>query len=162
MTTTNLVRVLVEEGRDVPCMYVSRDVVGAAEEFYELPGPLVEAFEQAVDALRDAEQAIRGHIANHRLQPRRCVQSGGVSDVVTLVEYRLIRPDGNLLWACSGPSYLDVAPPVSTATAQHPEQFVLPPWRYEKREQGGEWALLAETHRVTARRWRNPKRLEPG
>jgi hypothetical protein len=64
---------------------------------------------------------------------------------VRSVQYRLIRPDGNLLWTCDVPSYMPApVPPISTSTALGEGNFAVPPWRYEVREQDGTWTLLSE------------------
>jgi hypothetical protein len=67
-------------------------------------------------------------------------------DEVKFVVYRLVRPDGTLLWNLVVPNYMaPPTPPVSPGTAERPGDYVRPPWRYEAREQGAsEWTLLAE------------------
>lgn len=68
-----------------------------------------------------------------------------MDDVATVTEYRLIRPDGTLLWTCTAPSYMIPVPPVSPRQARYPEDYALPPWRYEAREAGArEWTLIGE------------------
>lgn len=69
-----------------------------------------------------------------------------MSDVATMVEYRLIRPDGTLLWTCVAPDDVPVPlPPVKPEWAQHPEASCLPPWRYESRAADtAEWTLIGE------------------
>lgn len=62
-----VVNVQVLDATETIHTYVSRDV---ADEYYELPEPLVVAYEQAQAAYRAAQEAITGYIAERRLQPQ--------------------------------------------------------------------------------------------
>jgi hypothetical protein len=71
-----------------------------------------------------------------------------VTDVVSVIEYRLVRPDGTLLWTCAATNYVGApAPPTSLRTAAGGD-WVDPPWRFEAREEAGEWTLLASDPQV--------------
>jgi hypothetical protein len=87
-----------------------------------------------------------------------------MSDRVSSTAWRLIRPDGNLLWTIIVPSLYDGAVPtppvrfgdlseaIHMSTVDLPvltfgppvQAPVMPPWIYQRQVAGGDWETIAE------------------
>jgi len=65
--TAQLVRVEIHPAVETLHTSVSRDV---SDDYYEVPEPLVAAYEQARAALDRAEEALASYIDEHGLEPR--------------------------------------------------------------------------------------------
>jgi len=74
-------------------------------------------------------------------------------DIVTasVVEYRVIRPDGTVLWQLAAASYMDfTGPPLSLDPGMdrlplgRAGDWIGPPWQIQRREFGPEWVTIAE------------------
>ena len=74
-----------------------------------------------------------------------------MTEVVEILHYRLVRPDGTVLWSVFLPSDLGhiPVPPISPSSSlrggEYAGAYALPPWRYECAVAGtGEWQLIEE------------------
>lgn len=66
----------------------------------------------------------------------------------SVIGYRVIRPDGTVLWSYLVPSYMDSFTWLADAgdTLVTPDYGVMigPPWLIQRREYGPEWVTVAE------------------
>jgi hypothetical protein len=68
-------------------------------------------------------------------------------DVVTLVEYELVRPDGTLLYRRCWPSHHQISglpSPNADGDIYYNGAQIMPPWIGRRRKSGGEWETLFE------------------
>jgi len=66
-----------------------------------------------------------------------------IERALTRIDYRLIRPDGAVIWSAIGvtPEGYAPYPPVQWNGSG---DWIYPPWRYEQQLPGGEWELIEE------------------